>query len=93
MKINQASEILSLIRQNNQVGTENWKLAEISLKYSSRISELRAKGYDIYSVRQKREGKATGTWKYYIREHQPEPKAEKPKNARLFEPPKNVGYF
>lgn len=81
----QANEILELIKRNNSVGTENWKLSEISLKYSSRISELRQKGHDIYATRDKVNGRSTGTWRYFIRV--PEPVIEKPEaeNTQLFD--------
>lgn len=85
MRKTQAESILDLIRRNNAKGTENWKLVEISLKYSSRISELRKDGHDIYSVRTKTNGKPTGTWLYFIREGNPE-------NSRLFELETPRGY-
>lgn len=85
MSNTQAQSILNLIRQNNAKGTENWRLVEISLKYSSRISELRQKGYDIYSTRTKVNGKPTGTWLYFINEKQPEPAKPAPtENTKLF---------
>lgn len=65
--LSQSSRIIKTLRENKR-GVENYKLARISLKYSSRIAELRQDGYNIYAERQKRKGKCTGVWKYYLLE-------------------------
>lgn len=64
----QATKIYSLIKKNNKHGTPNYKLSHVSLKYSSRISELRRDGHNIYAERVFRKGRATGTWLYYLNE-------------------------
>lgn len=68
MNDNQAKKILRLIRQSGEAGVPNYRLAQISLKYSSRISELRQDGWNIEARRVFRNGKATGTFVYYIPE-------------------------
>lgn len=65
-KNNQANQILRLIRDSGDRGVENYKLSDISLKYSSRISELRKRGFDIRAKRLWRDGKASGTFLYYL---------------------------
>ena len=62
----QATKIYRLIKTNNKHGVANYDLSKISLKYSSRISELRADGHNIYCERVRRNGKATGTFLYYL---------------------------
>lgn len=72
-KNNQANQILRLIRDSGDRGVENYKLSDISLKYSSRISELRKDGYDIRARRIWRDGKASGTFVYYLHVDEPAP--------------------
>lgn len=43
----QAAEILALLKKRRSEGAKNWELSEISLKYTSRVSDLRALGYRI----------------------------------------------
>ncbi len=62
----QAIRILDKIRGSN--GVENWQLSEIALKYTSCISALRKRGYNIVAERVYHNGKATGTYKYYLKE-------------------------
>lgn len=76
----QATKIYKIIKKNNRWGTPNYMLSRISLKYSSRISELRKDGHDIYCERVYRNGKATGTFLYFLRDAQPEVK----KRRKLF---------
>lgn len=75
-KNNQANQILRLIRDSGDRGVENYKLADISLKYSSRISELRKEGYDVRAKRIWRDGKASGTFVYYLHVDEPKPAPE-----------------
>lgn len=70
-KNNQATQILRLIKDSGDRGVENYKLSDISLKYSSRISELRKDGYDIRARRIWRDGKASGTFVYYLHTEEP----------------------
>lgn len=59
----QTEQVLEAIRTKR--GVTNYELAAISLKYSSRISELRKDGYDIRAERVWKDGRATGTFRYY----------------------------
>jgi len=64
----QSSRILKALRETKN-GVSNFVLSSISLKYSSRISELRRDGHNIIAIRQYLpNGRATGTWKYYLGE-------------------------
>lgn len=62
----QATKIYRTIKKRNRWGVPNYDLARISLKYSSRIAELRKDGHNITAVRQYKDGRATGTWLYYV---------------------------
>lgn len=66
----QATKIYRLIK-NNKRGIANYELARISLKYSSRISELRQEGHNIVAQRVWKDGRWTGTWLYYLIEEKP----------------------
>ncbi len=61
----QSKKILGLLKQRL---AKNWELAGISLKYSSRISELRHDGHNIQAFRIWKDGKATGTYEYKLME-------------------------
>ena len=43
----QAEAILKLLKSRKSAGAMNWELAEIGLKYTSRISDLRKAGWKI----------------------------------------------
>lgn len=62
----QSSRIIKTLRKNNKFGTTNYDLSRISLKYSSRIAELRQEGFNIVAERVFRKGRWTGTWLYYL---------------------------
>jgi hypothetical protein len=64
--LSQADRVLKLIKRSP--GITNYQLAQTALKYSSRISELRQDGYGIRAVRVWKDGKATGTFRYYLEE-------------------------
>lgn len=66
MQGTQTAKILRAIKKSGKRGVENYKLADISLNYTRRISELRAEGHNIYCERYHVRGKWTGTWKYYL---------------------------
>lgn len=51
----QSAAILALLKERRSAGAMNHELAEISLKYTSRISDLRAEGFKIICTR--REGR------------------------------------
>lgn len=67
-KLDQATRILRAIKKSGSRGVANYELSRISLKYSSRITELRKDGHNIYAERQVVNGRCTGTWKYYLNE-------------------------
>lgn len=67
VKSSQTAKILKLLK-STKGGVTNYDLSRISLKYSSRISELRREGYNIWCERVYRDGKASGTYLYYIKE-------------------------
>jgi hypothetical protein len=79
--ITQSVRILRAIKKSGRKGIENFKLATYSLKYSSRIAELRQDGYNIVAERQWLNGRATGTWRYYLIE---ETERMRQKNQRKF---------
>lgn len=62
----QATKIYRTIKNNNKRGTPNYVLSGISLKYSSRIAELRRDGHNISAERVYKDGRATGTWLYFL---------------------------
>lgn len=64
--LSQTGRILKLIKQG---GVANFELSRISLKYSSRISELRQEGHKIIAIRQVLpNGHASNVWRYYLKE-------------------------
>lgn len=65
-KQSQSQRILYEIKNGRK--NTNWELAQISLNYTMRISELRRKGHNIIAVRQKVNGKNTGTFRYFLKE-------------------------
>jgi hypothetical protein len=68
-EISQEQTIINMLRKAGNKGVENFKFPQRHiLKYSSRISDLRNDGVNIYCERQYRKGRATGVWKYYINE-------------------------
>lgn len=65
-KTSQTARILKLLKHKH--GAANYELARVSLKYSSRISELRQEGHSILAVRQiDPSGHLSGTWRYYLK--------------------------
>ena len=62
----QAERMLRAIQASGEEGVENYKLVQIALKYTSVISSLRQDGYDIRKRRVMRNGKPSGTYKYYL---------------------------
>ena len=64
-KQSQGSKIIKLLKKYKR-GVPNYRLSQCALKYTSVISELRRDGYNIYAERQYRNGRATGTWLYYL---------------------------
>ena len=53
---NQSGVMLRLLIERGDAGVWTSELAEIALKYSARVSELRGKGYDIALVERKEDG-------------------------------------
>lgn len=67
--LSQTSTILKLLRKAGNKGVANHIFpANKILKYSSRITELREQGYNIYCERQYYKGRATGVYLYYLNE-------------------------
>lgn len=64
--LTQTDKVLKLIKNNP--GITNYQLAQTALKYSSRIAELRQDGYLIRAERVWKDGKATGTYRYFLDE-------------------------
>ena len=69
-EISQTSAILKLLRKAGNKGVPNYAFpAHRILKYSSRISELRQDGYNIYCERVVLpNGRSTNTYRYYLQE-------------------------
>ena len=80
----QSAKILKLIKKRNRYGTPNHELARISLKYSSRIAELRKEGHPIIAERVYNGTRATGTWLYRI--------VEDPEHTSLLTKLKTLGF-
>lgn len=68
--LSQSTRIYRLIKKQNGKGTANHELARISLKYSSRIDNLRKDGHNISAERVYRNGRATGTWLYFLNDEE-----------------------
>jgi hypothetical protein len=65
--LSQTERILIAIRKSKQFGVPNYKLAQLSLKYSSRITELRQDGYNIVAIRKVLpNGRATNVFNYVL---------------------------
>ena len=65
--MSQTNAVMKLCKRIN--GATNWELSHVSLKYSSRIAELRGDGINVQAVRQQLpNGRYTNTWRYYIKE-------------------------
>lgn len=57
----QAERIINLLKEAGADGVSNIELSKISLKYDSRISELRMRGYEIETTHKKK-----GVYKYFL---------------------------
>lgn len=65
--ISQSDKILKKIRKSGGFGVPNYELSKISLKYSSRIAELRKDGYCINATRViLPNGRCSGVWRYTL---------------------------
>ena len=58
----QTERMIKLLREAGADGVTNHQLAQISLKYDSRISELRMRGYEIETTHEKK-----GVYKYILK--------------------------
>jgi len=69
--MSQSAKIIEVLKKAGNKGVTNYQLARLSLKYSSRISELRHDGYNIYAERQHFmfSKRFSGTWRYYLNEN------------------------
>jgi len=57
----QAERIINLLKEAGADGVTNHQLSKISLKYDSRISELRMRGYEIETTHEKK-----GVYRYFL---------------------------
>lgn len=57
----QTERIIKLLREAGEDGVTNHALSKISLKYDSRISELRMRGYEIETTHEKK-----GVYRYVL---------------------------
>lgn len=57
----QSEAILKLLKRRRSAGALNGELAEISLKYTSRVSDLRAAGWKIHAIRE-----GGRSWRYML---------------------------
>ena len=65
--LSQTDRILIAIRKSKQHGVPNYELSRISLKYSSRIAELRRDGYNIIAIRKiLPNGQSTNVYNYVL---------------------------
>jgi len=70
--MSQATQLLKMLRKAGKHGVENYKFPEAKiLRYSGRIAELRAEGFNIYCERVFVKGRATGTFRYFLDEPKP----------------------
>jgi hypothetical protein len=69
--MSQSTTIIKELRKAGNKGVTNKALSNISLKYSSRIAELRQEGFNIYCERQPffMSKRLSNTYKYYLNEH------------------------
>lgn len=58
----QTERMIKLLRESGEEGVANHELSKISLKYDSRISELRMRGYEIETTHEKK-----GVYKYILK--------------------------
>lgn len=58
----QTERMIKLLREAGENGVTNHALSKISLKYDSRISELRMRGYEIETTHEKK-----GVYKYILK--------------------------
>jgi len=72
--MSQTSKLLTMLKKAGKHGIENYKFPQQGiLRYSARIADLRAEGFNIYCERVIIKGRYTGTFKYFLIE---EPKQE-----------------
>jgi hypothetical protein len=57
----QSERIINLLKEAGADGVTNHQLSKISLKYDSRISELRMRGYEIETTHEKK-----GVYRYFL---------------------------
>lgn len=67
MELSQTAQILHALERSKN-GVANHELSHISLRYGARLNDLRKQGYNIIGIRQYINGKATGTWRYWLGE-------------------------
>ena len=61
-----------MLRKAGKHGLENYKFPQQGiLRYSARIADLRAEGFNVYCERVVVDGRHTGTFKYFLIEEKP----------------------
>ena len=77
--MSQTTKLLNMLRKAGKHGIENYKFPQQGiLRYSARIGELRAEGFNIYCERLVVRGHFTGTYKYFLIEEKPKSRWGKP---------------
>ena len=72
--MSQSTKLLNMLRKSGKHGIENYKFPQQGiLRYSARIADLRAEGFNIYCERLVIKGRATGTYKYFLIEEEKKP--------------------
>lgn len=88
--LSQHAKILKALKEAGNKGVPNYSFPHMQiLKYSSRISELREEGHNIYCERQILNGRYTGVWYYFLADHEEaNPKRTLQNRELSFEPTK-----
>lgn len=81
-KASQCKEIIRMLKRNFKSGVPNYRFAQAGiLGYTARMSDLRKDGHVIVAERVWVDGKATGTFRYHLKEVTP---SERKKGMRKF---------
>jgi len=65
--MSQSTKLLTMLRKAGKHGIENYKFPQQGiLRYSARIADLRAEGFNVYCERVVIDGRHTGTFKYFL---------------------------
>lgn len=76
--LSQEAKVLRAIKLSGNKGFPNYKFPQMGvLRYSARIGDLRKEGHNIYCERVRRNGRATGTFLYFLNDETDEPKKKR----------------